>query len=215
MLRRFRVKFIKGEQVKFLSHLDILRTFNRALRRSGVPVAYSQGFNPHPLMSFALPLSVGTTSCGELVDIDIEGDINLKDFINTINKGLPEYLKAVDVKEADLKSNIMALINAAKYRVEVYAQNTSEIEEKISELLSKDEILIEKESKKGSKEIDIRPGIRDIKINANNKNCLELLMTLDAGSKSNIKPEMVINALEKYYNINLDDMEVERIELFY
>lgn len=71
MLSRIRIKYIKGEQVKYISHLDILRTLNRVLKRAELPVAYSQGYNPHPLVSFGLPLSVGVTSEAEYADIDL------------------------------------------------------------------------------------------------------------------------------------------------
>ena len=84
-----RVKFIRGEEIKFISHLDLMRVFERALRRSEIPVAYSKGFNPHPQMVFGLPLSVGVTSQCEYADFKIEDNIEPNEFIQRLNDNLP------------------------------------------------------------------------------------------------------------------------------
>lgn len=214
-MKRFRAKFIKGEGVKFLSHLDILRTFNRALRRSRMPVVYSQGFNPHPLTSFALPLSVGVTSEGELVDIDITEDMSADDFVKTINKGLPEDLKVVEAKEIDQKSNIMSIISGAKYTVKIFGKGMDNFRDKTLALLSQESILIEKETKKGVKEADIKPDILDLKVLNENGDNVELYMYLSSGSKSNLKPDAVVKAIEKYSGVEVEDTDVHRVELIY
>lgn len=215
VLKRFRAKFIKGEEVKFLSHLDILRTFNRALRRSGIPVAYSQGYNPHPITSFALPLSVGVTSDGEFVDVDIIEDLSADEFVEIINKGLPEELRVVEAKEVDLKSNIMSIISGAKYTVRVCGKGLDDLREKVSSLFAQESIFIEKETKKGIKEADIKPDIRDLKVLNKNGEYVELYMYLSAGSQSNLKPDAVVKALEKYCGVEVDDTDVHRVELIY
>lgn len=212
-MRRLRIRFIKGEGVKFLSHLDILRTFNRAIRRSGVPVSYSKGFNPHPIISFALPLSVGVTSDGEFVDMDTESDINPKDFVDMLNKGLPEGLKAKDAVEVDLKSNVMAQVRRAKYKVTVTGDNLEDIEQKIKQLMNYESIVVLKETKSGAKDTDIKPDILNISVLSKNKNTAEIFMELSAGSVSNLKPDFVVEGLKKYCGIKVEDIEVHRIEL--
>lgn len=214
-MKRFRAKFIKGKGVKFLSHLDILRTFNRALRRSGVPAVYSQGFNPHPSMSFALPLSVGVTSECEFVDIDISEDMSAGDFVRTINKGLPEDLRVLEAKEVDPKSNIMSIISGAKYTVRVYGKGLENFRDKVSLLFSQENILIEKETKKGVKEADIKPDIRDLKVLNENGDNVEIYMYLSAGSQANLKPDTVVKAFEKYCGVEAEDFDVHRKELIY
>lgn len=214
-MKKIRAKFIKSDSLKFLSHLDILRTFNRAIRRSGVNIVYSQGFNPHPSMSFGLPLSVGVTSEGEYVDIDVEDDITSESFVETINKGLPDGLKVMDAQEVDSKSNIMALITNAKYKITIFSDDLKNIDEKIKLLLSKENILIEKETKKGTKEVDIKPSIREINIIKSSDKSADIFMHLDAGSQANLNPELVLRAMEKYCDIIIDDCQVHRLELLY
>lgn len=166
-------------------------------------------------MSFALPLSVGLTSEAELVDMEIQGDIGVGDFIEKLNKGLPIGLKIINAEEVDAKSNIMALIKGAKYRVTIFYDNIIDINKCVSDLLSQHEILIEKESKKGIKEVDLKPGIKDIMVVDDNNNSVGLVMELSAGSQSNVNPELIVKALEKYSEIRISDFEVHRLELIY
>jgi radical SAM-linked protein len=195
--------------------LDILRAFSRALRRANIPVVFSQGFNPHPSISFGLPLSVGVTSECEYVDIDIEDSMSLEGFLESINKGLSAGLKVIDAEETDLKSNIMASITSAKYRVNIYGHDINILKDKLNDVLTQDTIMVEKETKKGINEVDIKPAIRDIKIKKADENSAELFMNLDAGSNSNLKPEMVVKALEKYIGIVFEDVDVHRLELVF
>lgn len=212
-MRKIRVKFIKDETVKYLGHLDILRTFGRAIRRSGVPIIYSQGFNPHPSMSFALPLSVGVTSEGEYVDMDIEGEMSPKELVDTLNNGLPNGLKSVSAEEVDVRSNAMADVRWAKYRVRVEGKGLNDINKKVEELLNIKEVIVLKETKSGTKEADIRTDIRELSVLSARDKTAELTMGLSAGSVSNLKPEFVIEGLKKYCEVIVDDIEVHRVEL--
>jgi len=212
-MMRFRIKFIKDASVKYLSHLDILRTFARAIRRSGVPIVYSQGFNPHPIMSFGLPLSVGVTSECELVDIDIDREMDAKELVAMLNEGLPKGLKGLSAVEIEAKSNAMAEIRSAKYKVKIEGDNLEDIDVKVNELLSKENIVVQKETKSGVKETDILPDIRSISVLSKGKNNAELMMELSAGSVANLKPNFVVAGLEKYCDIRVDDIEVHRVEL--
>ena len=112
---KIRFKFIRGEQVKYISHLDLMRTFERAIRRANIPVRYSQGFNPHPSIVFGLPLSVGVTSEAEYADVEIDGELAPPVFLQQLNSQLPEGLKVTDAKESGAKSNIMASVAFASY----------------------------------------------------------------------------------------------------
>ena len=105
-----RVKFFRGEEVKFISHLDLMKMYERALRRSGVPIAYSQGFNPHPQMVFGLPLSVGVTSESEYADFELEGNMDPGEFMQRLNGSLPEGIRIVDAAVKKAGSNIMAVL---------------------------------------------------------------------------------------------------------
>jgi len=163
VLINIRARFIRGEQVKYISHLDMMKMFERALRRSRIPIYYSQGFNPHPQIVFGLPLSVGVTSDAEYVDFELSEEMEPSEFVDILNKQLPEGLKLSDAKVRTTKSNIMASITKASYEVLVtISQNPGieEIGEKILDFMKNKEIFITKESKGKVKKVDIRPMIQ-------------------------------------------------------
>jgi len=157
-----RARFTRGEEIKFISHLDMMKMFERALRRSGLPVYYSQGFNPHPQIVFGLPLSVGVTSEAEYVDIVFSDYVEPRQFIEIMNKQMPKGLEILEAGIKESKSNIMASISKASYEVlATISQNPciDEINEKIEQFLNNSEILIQKESKGKVKKVNIKPMI--------------------------------------------------------
>jgi len=168
-LSSIRVKFVRDEEVKYISHLDLMKMFDRALRRAKIPMAYSQGFNPHPHMVFGLPLSVGVTSESEYADFELENDIEPGEFTQRLNPNLPEGIRIVDAKKSHTNSNIMAQVAGASYEVLVLADRKVVIEDLKRELqnfLNEERIFFEKESKGKIKEIDIRPMIYSVNVDA-------------------------------------------------
>lgn len=159
-----RVRFVRGEDVKYISHLDLMKAFERALRRAKLPIAYSQGFNPHPQMVFGLPLSVGVTSEAEYADFELTEDIQPDEFMRLLNSQLPSGLNVVEACIRINKNNIMASVTGASYKVLACAEeklNDQEIGKKTDEFLASQEIITGKETKNGLKMIDIRPMIRN------------------------------------------------------
>lgn len=169
-----RVKFSKYDFTKFIGHLDVVRYFQKAIRRSGLLVAYSEGFNPHPLLYFAAPLGLGQTSDGEYMDAEFREDYPLKEIKNRLNAALTEgfYVQSVtrlsDWKPGQKKESIMALTACADYMVSIkdmevegkdYAEYFCQFHEKFAEFLQQPEIVVEKESKKNLQTVDIRPMI--------------------------------------------------------
>ena len=185
MNNNYFLRYEKTENVKYVSHLDFVRMFGRALRRAHLPMAYSEGFNPHPLLGFALPLSVGYTSECEILEIALTENLSPEEVMTRLNAVLPEGVKILSAHEG--KSN-MKKLDIALYQV--YPEKTPA---GILEFLAMDEILIEKKTKSGIKETDIRPDIKDIKVTLG-----KIEMTLSAGSRANLKPEVVIAAMNKY-----------------
>jgi len=179
------LRYEKTEKTKYVSHLDFVRMFGRALRRAHLPIAYSEGFNPHPLLGFALPLSVGYTSECEILEISLTEELNPSDIMERLNAVLPEGVKILSAHEG--KSN-MKKLDIALYQV--FPEKTPS---GIAEFLAMEKILIEKKTKSGIKETDIRPDIKNIKITLG-----KIEMTLSAGSRQNLKPEVVIAAMNKY-----------------
>ena len=124
----YRVKFTKGEEGKFIGHLDIMRLFQRAIKRAKLPVAYSQGFNPHQLLSFANPLTLGTTSEGEYGDFEMAEKIEPAFVVNELNKTLPKGVKVLDsVLITQKVQSAMASIDGAKYIVYTDKKLTEEL----------------------------------------------------------------------------------------
>ncbi len=195
----YRIKFTKGEEVKFIGHLDIMRLFQRAIKRANLPVAYSQGFNPHQLLSFANPLTLGTTSEGEYGDFEMAEKIEPAFVMEELNKVLPNGVKVLDsVLITQKTDSAMASIDGAKYIV--YAEELikrDSLKEDIKQYLSQKEILVLKKTKKNEKITDIKPDIFEIK-----KIPEGLYLYLAAGSRRNLKPEPVIQSL--YHFLGLD-----------
>ncbi len=157
---RIIASFYKHNEVRFVSHLDMQRLFQRAFRRAGLPLSYSKGFNPHPLLSFATALSVGYTSECEYFDVFLDKKIDADEFRSRVNAVLPEGVavtKAVDAGE--MKTSLTTLMRSADYfaRLDFDREVTSdELENALASLLTS-EIIVEKKTKGGMKDVDIRP----------------------------------------------------------
>lgn len=213
-----RLKFIKGRETKYISHLDLLRTFQRALRRAHIPMVYSGGFNPHPEMSFASALGVGLTSVGEYLDIRVNEEISAGEVVVRLNAVLPIGLKvenAVVLKEKPRSG--MALVSHARYNICLHLEEDIDIEDCLRSFLAQNHILAVKEQpKKDFKtiEIDIKPMIKEIKILSQEGNAVILDCILASGSKANLKPELVLQALKKHIGNIFEDEKIERVDLY-
>ena len=149
-MREVRLRFSKTGRLKYISHLDINRAMSRALKRAGIPLWYTEGFNPHPYMSFSLPLSLGVESLCESVDLRITGEITNKEIKDRLNSVLPEDLKIIDVYD-DFRDNSEIVYSDYVYKFE-FADNDLALE-KIKNVLSSDEILALKKGKQGRKRV--------------------------------------------------------------
>ena len=224
------IKFTKEGYMKYISHLDLMRLFQRSFRRCNIPIKYSQGFNPQPKMTIANPLALGIESSEEFMEIELEERIPEKEFINTMNRDLPEGIKIVDAKYVDSKNSIATFIDWSYYQIQFTANNISNLdilEASIARLLEKDELIIEKEKRKGNKTItkeeNIRPLIGNIAVSKDKTvavsdstyqvtiNCL-----LKSGDRGNLKPSDFLKALSKYIGIDIDvdTAEIKRLNIF-
>lgn len=200
---KLRIKFKKYGPVRFIGHLDVMRFFQKAIRRAGIDVVYSTGFSPHQVMSFAAPLGVGLTSNGEYMDIQVNSLPAPGDGLSACQV-LVEQLNAASVKGLDVVSarvlpetagNAMASVAAASYTVRfregrepVFGRKS--MQDAVRSFLERDEILITKETKKGTREVNLRPGIYELTWEED-----AFYMLVDASSAGNIKPIQVITAL--------------------
>ena len=196
------LRYEKTEKTKYVSYLDFVRMFGRAMRRAHLPIAFSEGFNPHPLLTFALPLSVGYTSECEILEIVLAEVVSPEEIVEKLNFVLPEGVKILSAHVG--KSN-MKKLDIAHY--EVYPEKTPA---GVLDFLLQKEIFIEKKTKSGIKEVDIRPDIKDIKVGLG-----KIEMILSAGSRANLKPEVVIAAMNKYIDgYNSGDCKYHRKQIF-
>lgn len=211
----FRLKYIKGEEVKYISHLDLLRAFSRAIRRAAIPVAYSQGFNPHMKLSFGPALALGATSQGEYLDIDVLQNIPTDDIINKLNEKLGPGLRIIKGKQLnDNPPSIEGQVLTGMYKLTINTIVKSK--ELLDSFLNRSEIVIDRERKGKSKEINIKPFIKHINFNNLEDNLSELEVLIATGSKGNLKPDELIKAMKNWGVFLHSDiiMDIHRIDMF-
>lgn len=193
---KVRIKFRKNGVMKFIGHLDIMRYFQKAIRRAGIPAAYSGGFSPHMIMSFANPLGVGVTSDGEYFDLELREPMTSKEAVKRLNEQMVEGMEVVSFVEIpdDKKSKGMTIVAGADYLTSVKDSSFPDgWQEKLSAFAALEEILGMKATKKSEMEVNIRPMIYEIEAREN-----QIFMRLATGSVQNLKPELVAETFAKY-----------------
>lgn len=211
---KVRIKFSKEGPVRFIGHLDIMRYFQKAIRRAGIDIAYSAGFSPHQIMSFASPLSVGHESCGEYFDVELNSITDTEDIKMRLNQTMAEGIQILQVAVLDeTEGNAMASVAAADYLIS-FRDSVSlpdDWKEKLTAFYKKDKIPVIKKTKKGEREIDLKETIYQLEIRED-----QVYMLLDAGSGSNMKPGFVLETFCTAENISLPEypFRVRRLETY-
>lgn len=191
----------------------------RAIHKSRIPVWHTEGFNTHPYATFPLPLSLGFRGVKECMDIRLVEDYDYEDIKTNLNNCLPEGIRVFDVTEPVYKAKD---ITYASFVIKATCDNigSDKLYNCINELFSKEEILIEKKTKKkGIKEIDIKPYIKDLKFERN-IGCVNIEITLPAGSVTNINPLLIQQAILRYFDLDVHfdvtktDMYTEKMKSF-
>ncbi len=216
---RVRVEFAKGDQVRFLSHLDLMKTFERVIRRAEIPIAFSEGFNPHPKMNFASALAVGVTSDSEYMDMELRENIELADIIRRLTRAVPP---GIEIKRgrfvADNTPALMAEVNRASYIVLAETQQSIDSEtlnDNVGRFMENTEVLIIKRTKKGPREKNIRPGIIHFDGRPVGKD-IEFNVTTVVSNEGNVRPEEVIRAFVTKSGLPIDyeTIMIRRTRLF-
>lgn len=211
---KVRIKFSKEGPVRFIGHLDIMRYFQKAIRRAGIDIAYSTGFSPHQIMSFASPLSVGHESCGEYFDVELNSITDTEDIKMRLNQTMAEGIQILQAAVLDeTEGNAMASVAAADYLIS-FRDSVSlpdDWKEKLTAFYKKDKIPVIKKTKKGEREIDLKETIYQLEIRED-----QVYMLLDAGSGSNMKPGFVLETFCTAENISLPEypFRVRRLETY-
>jgi radical SAM-linked protein len=196
-----RIKFRKVGDLQYISHLDLQRTIARVLVRAKIPMWYTQGFNPHAKVIFGIPLSVGTESECEFIDLRIDRDIPPSAVKEQLNRELTEEMQIVDAYEP--KTTFMD-VAWAKYEMSLkFAEADADMAQKLQALFETAPLYMTKKTKSGDKEIDIIPMIRRIKVvhNADRAGEIRISAILSAGNTEHLNPEMLIKAAKERLGI--------------
>ena len=208
-----RMKFKKHGCMKFIGHLDIMRYFQKAIRRADIDIAYSEGFSPHMIMSFAAPLGVGLTSEGEYVDLQVNSCASSKAAVDALNSVMVDGMEVVSFKLLpENVKNAMSSVAAADYFVKWREGYVPENwEEKFNAFLQKEEMLIVMKTKRSEAEVDLKPMLYKTELRDGG-----IFMQVACGSVNNLKPELVMEAFAKDAGIELAPfaLEVCRLEVY-
>lgn len=212
-MREVRLRFSKTGRLKYISHLDINRAMGRAFKRAEIPLWYTEGFNPHPYMSFSLPLSLGVESLCESVDIRLIDNITNEEIKKRMNAVLPADLKIIDVYN-DFRDNSEIVYSDYVYKFQ-FADNEKALE-KISLLLSSDEMMALKKGKQGRKrvlkETNIKPFIDKYNISIRD-DIIILNIRLLAGGEKNLNPSLLFDTIIRLINMDFEWKSIARISL--
>lgn len=177
----------KGAEVRFVSHLDMQRLIQRALRRAGVPMEYSNGFNPHPQLSFATALPVGQTSCAEWVDVRLTSDMSSDELMMRLNATLPVGYTIREAFRADDRlPALSAMMQSGEYTVRLDGENSIDALQNAVDKLMSAPIMVEKRTKGGLKTVDIRPQVYSVIVTEADRPTLKITGQLDAGGSLSV-----------------------------
>lgn len=207
---RVRATFEKCGRAKYISHLDLNRCMLRTFRRSGLPIWYTEGFNPHPYYSFALALSLGFESSCEILDFNLNEEMPYDEIRDKLNAVMPEGMKIIKV--AEQKQKITA-ITEAEYSFSLVSDGTESLYGDIEALLGMPEILIEKKTKKGIKTVDIKPSIKVMRCEKNDRS-VDMVIRLPAGTQTNFNPTLFIDALRNCNGVPFETEKIRRTGIF-
>lgn len=196
-VQRLRVTFGKGHAIKYISHLDLCQAWERALRRAGVPLAYSQGYNPHARLQVAIALPVGYTSSAERMDVLLDAPLSPEEFVAKVSPVLPTGLTLLAVEPIALNApSLQSQLGQAEYRVHVETTvPPDEVDARIAKLLSAEHYEQAEPRKPNARPLDVRPLIHQLCLEASDNRRVVLRMRLSAGARGHLRPEVVLAAL--------------------
>lgn len=231
-MSRYVIQFYKKGAMRFISHLDLLRLFKRTFKRTGIKLIYSQGFNPHPKMSFVQPLSLGYSSEKEYLDFETVEQFSCEDIVSRLNTALPKGVGLTDCRQlAPSKRTLAAVVEYGSYTATFRMGGTlsiAELKEKLAAFLALNEIIVEKKQKKTGKLVqqNIRPMILDMTLEeadpksaggGEGNNNITLTLLVCAGSNRNLNPEVLLKAFCESCGVPFipEEAELTRNELYY
>lgn len=220
-MNRYVIKFSKDGVIRYISHLDLLRLFKRSFKRVDVRLQYSQGFNPHPKMSFAQPLSLGYAASAEYLEFDTTEPYATDQIIERLNSVMPEGIHVFACEELPVGGKTLAaLTEAADYELLIPCDGSfqGDVEASAKRYMEQEHIKVVKHQKKTGKdiEVDVRPMIHEMNSKVYDNNIM-LTTKLAAGSTANLSPEIVLSTFCDFAGIRYDRAEVliHRTEIYF
>jgi radical SAM-linked protein len=217
---RYLIKYTKESEIKFIAHLDLMRTLQKIVKRSDLPIEYSKGFNPHMAVSIAQPLSVGAHSSGEYMDVVLNSDLEEKYILDKMNENTPRGIKILDVVkvipvEGKKKVQAMAIIDAAKYTIKLKCSDELAVKETLKEICETDQWNIVKKTKSGEKMVDIKPLVHEFEYQVENSVlCISSLVC--CGSRNNLSSQLLADYMKEHISsIDKDAfVDIKREEMY-
>lgn len=208
-----RMSFEKTGMAKFISHLDTVRLITRSMKRANVPIWFTEGFNPHAFLTFAMPLSLGFESLCETVDFRLMEEVDLEELATRLNNALPVD---VTVKEVYVYETSPNDIRWAEYKI-IFNNPDNKLLETAENILSSNEIIVEKKAKQGrkkvAKEVNIKEHIKSFELSKDNGKLI-LNTVLSSGTSININPMLLIGALVKDTGTDEQDVDIIKIQSY-
>lgn len=220
---KIRIKFRKWGVMKFIGHLDMMRYFQKAIRRSEINICYSEGFSPHQIMSFAAPLGVGITSDGEYLDIEVHSTKSTAETLSIMNQTMVEGVEVTGyVKLPDNAKTAMSIVAAADYTLsykEGYESPLSveQWQKAVNEHFKEAESFsIIKKTKKSEREVDLKPLVYAFEVKESADQKPEFFLKVSTGSVDNIKPELVLSSLYEKLGLEYNEnaIQIHRMEVY-
>ena len=207
---RYWLRFTKENLQQYISHRDVLKVMTRTMKRAGIPIGFSQGFNPHALLSFSTPLELGVASTAEYMDIQLTQELKETELIELFNNHLPRGFKVLSCLKVTKKvPKLMAWLERGVYKIQSSCFNEGLLSQIIGDINKQDEIIITKRSKRSTKQINAKEMFSDlIAVDSNT-----LQVSLQTGQKGNLKVSQFIEVMELASGIKLPDWKSVRVEL--
>lgn len=212
-MQAIRIRFGKQGRARFISHLDLNRCMARAIRRAEIPVWYTEGFNPHPYITFALPLSIFYAGRSEVMDAKLDGEMELSEVKKRLNEQMPEGIEIYEVSEPVMKATEIAF---ARYSIslEFENKNADELDILLEGIMDKPELPIKKKTKRGTRVVDIKPYFVDQNTHFEIEDGVITLEAVLPAGQENLNPSCFSTALLEHGKIEPDLESVTRTEIY-
>lgn len=206
---KYRLKFRKFGETRFVSHLDLVRLFTRLHTRAGILLSYSEGFNPHPKMAIALPLSVGCGGEGEYIDVTYDKDLSVNLILEELNKKVPIGIEIVKVERLFEGAKKFSSITAAEYTIKIEGNGLNK--ENLADFFARDSIEIEKKTKRSLAVKNIKENIFHLEMLACFPDGAIIKAIISAGNETTLRPDLLLSAMEMYIDgFKADFFEITR-----